>query len=325
MRLPRRQFLRLSVGAAALSVVSRIARAQTYPSRPVRVLIGFPPGSAPDTVTRIISQRLTERLDQPVVVESKPGAASNISIQATISSPPDGYTLVYVSSSNAINATLFESLPFDYLRDLAPVAGLVTFPMVMDVHPSVAAANVAQLIALAKANPGKISMASYGTGTTSHLAGELFKSMTGANLLHVPYRGSPQAHIDMMSGQVQVMFDTLTGSLPHIRSGAFRALAVAGKARFDALPDVPTVGETVPGYDASAWGGFGAPKGTPPEIIERLNLEINRGLDNPQVKAQLAGVAATPMPFGAAQFGAFLAAETEKWGKVVKSSGVKPE
>jgi len=272
-----------------------------------------------------MSQWLTERLGQPVVVETKPGAATNISIQATIASPPDGYTLVYVSSSNAISATLFDSLPFNYLLDLAPVAGLATFPLVMDVHPSVAATNVAQLIALARANPGKINMASYGTGTTSHLAGELFKSMTGVNMLHVPYRASPQALIDMMSGQAQVMFDTLTSSLPHIRSGAVRALAVAGKARFDGLSDIPTVGETVPGYEASAWGGFGAPKGTPMEIIETLNREINAGLAHPRIKAQLAAVAAMPMPFGPAAFGAYMAAETEKWGRVVKGAGIKPE
>src|SRR5262249_47139212 len=217
-------------------------------------------------------------------------------------------------------------LPFDHLRDLAPVAGFVTFPMVMDVHPSVAATNVAPLIALAKANPGKISMASYGTGTSSHLAGELFKSMTGVDMLHVPYRGSPQAHIDLMSGQVQVMFDTLTASLPHIRSGAFRALAVTGKTRFEALPDIPTVAETVPGYDVSGWAGFCAPRGTPPEIIERLNREINAGgVHDPRVKAQLAGVSLTLTPFGAAEFGAFLAAETEKWGKVIKGLSVKPE
>jgi len=272
-----------------------------------------------------MSQWLTERLGQPVVVETKPGAATNISIQATIASPADGYTLVYVSSSNAISATLFDSLPFNYLRDLAPVAGLVTFPLVMDVHPSVAATNVAQLIVLARANPGKINMASFGTGTTSHLAGELFKSMTGVNMLHVPYRASPQALIDMMSGQAQVMFDTLTSSLPHIRSGAVRALAVAGKTRFGALPDVPTVDETVPGYEASAWAGFGAPKGTPMEIIETLNREINAGLANPRIKAQLAAAAATPMPFGPAAFGAYMAAETEKWGRVVKGAGIKPE
>jgi tripartite-type tricarboxylate transporter receptor subunit TctC len=325
MKLPRRTFLNLAASAAVLPALPRIVRAQDYPSRPVRIMIGFPPGGAADITARIISQWLTERLGQQVIVENRPGAATNIAIQAAIASPPDGYTLVYVTSSTAINATLFESLPFDYLRDLAPVAGALTGPMVVDVHSSVAATNVAQLIALAKANPGKINMASYGTGTTSHLAGELFKSMTGVNMLHVPYRGAAQAHIDLMSGRVQVMFDTLTASLPNIRSGAFRALAVTSKTRFEPLPDVPTVAETVPGYDASVWGGFCAPRGTPPEIIERLNREINAGFHDPQVKAQLAAASNTPLPLGPAEFGAFLAAETEKWGKVVKSSGVRPE
>jgi tripartite-type tricarboxylate transporter receptor subunit TctC len=216
-------------------------------------------------------------------------------------------------------------LPFDYLRDVAPGAGLVKFPMVMDLNPSVPVKTVAELIAHAKANPGKIGMASYGTGTTSHLAGELFKSMTGTNMIHVPYRGSPPAHIDMMSGQVQVMFDSLTASLPHIRAGAFRALAVLGNVRFDPLPNVPTVGETVPGYEASAWVGFGAPLGTPPEIIEKLNREINAGLADPTIKARLAEVAAIPMPFAPTEFAVFMSAETQKWAKVVKFSGAKPE
>ena len=325
MTLPRRQFLHLAAGSAALSLLSRTASAEIYPTRPIRLIIGFPPGSALDTVARIIGKWLSERLGQPIIVESKPGAATNLSIQATINSPPDGYTLVIVSTANAVNATLFESLPFDYLRDIEPVAGLVRIPMVLVVHPAFPAKTVAELIAYAKANPGKIAMASFGTGTTSHLAGELFKSMTGTNMIHVPYRGSPPAHVDLTSGQVQVMFDTLTGSLPHIRSGAFRALAVLGNVRFEPLPDVPTLGDTVPGYDVNTWNGLGAPRGTPPDIVEKLNREIKAGLADPTVTARLADVAAVPLPLSPADFAALMAAETEKWAKVVKFSGAKPE
>ena len=323
MKLPRRAFLHLAAGALPLLV--RTARAETYPTRPIRLIIGFPPGSALDTIARIIGRWLSEHLGQPVIIESKPGAATNISIQATINSPPDGYTLVLVSTANAVNATLFESLPFDHLRDIAAVAGIARLPMVLVANPAFPAKTVAELIAYAKANPGKIAMASFGTGTTSHLAGELFKSMTATNMIHVPYRGSPPAHVDLTSGQVQVMFDTLTGSLPHIRSGAFRALAVLGNARFEPLPDVPIVGDTVPGYEVEAWSGLGAPRGTPPDIVDRLYREISAALADPTVKARLADVATVPMPLAPAAFAALMAAETEKWGKVVKSAGVKPE
>ena len=246
MKLPRRRFLHLAAGAAALPAISRIARAQAYPTRPVRLIIGFPPGSASDILARIISQWLTERIGQPVIIEAKPGASGNISVQTALAAPADGYTVVQIAASNAVNATLFESLPFDLLRDLMPVAGLASFPFAMNVNPALPAKTVAEFIALAKASPGKINMASFGSGSTSHLAGELFKTMTGVNMTHVPYRGSVPANVDLISGQVQVMFDALVGSLPHIRSGTIRALAVASSSRLDVLPDAPRVADTVP-------------------------------------------------------------------------------
>jgi tripartite-type tricarboxylate transporter receptor subunit TctC len=325
MKLLRRRFLRLAAGAAALPAVTRIVRAQIYPSRPVRWIIGFPPGGGADIVSRIVCEWLSERLGQPVVIENRPGASTNISVQTVVNSAPDGYTLLFIGSSAVVNTTLFDNLPFNLLRDIAPVSGLIDFPLVMIVNPSVPAKTVGEFVAYAKARPGKISMASYGTGSTSHLAGELFKAMTGVDLVHVPYRGAAPALTEMISGQVHVMFTVMTGALPHIQSGALRALAMAGNARFDLLPDVPTIGDTVPGYVANAWCGVGAPRGTPPEIIERLNREINAGLSNATVKARLAEVATTPMFFTPAEFGAYMAAETEKWGKVVKFAGIKPQ
>jgi tripartite-type tricarboxylate transporter receptor subunit TctC len=268
---------------------------------------------------------LSERLGKPVVIENKPGASTNISVQAVINSPPDGYTLLFIAASAAVNVSLFDNLPYQLLRDVAPVSGLIDFPFVMIVHPSVPAKTVAEFITYAKANPGRISMASFGAGSTSHVAGELFKTMTGVNLVHVPYRGSAPALIDMISGQVQVMFDVMTSALPHIHSGALRALAMGGKNRFAALPDLPTVGDTVPGYSANSWCGVGAPKGTPPAIIARLNREINAGLADPYIVEQLAKVATTPIIFTPAEFGAYMTAEVEKWGKVVKAAGVKPD
>jgi tripartite-type tricarboxylate transporter receptor subunit TctC len=321
----RRRFMRLSASALTVLASSHIARAQSYPERPVRLIIGFPAGSSVDTVARILSDRLSARLGQSIVVESKPGAATNLSIEAAIASPPDGYTLVFVTSSTAINATFFDNSPFNFQRDLTPVAGFVTFPMVVVASPSFPARSVAEVITLAKASPGQVRFASFGTGTTSHLAGELFKAMAGVDLVHVPYRGSPAAHVDLISGQVQIMFDTLTGSLPLIRSGKLRALAVTGKSRFDALPDVPTLAETLPGFEASAWAGIAAPRGTPSEIVNLLNREITASLEDPIVNAHLADVAAVPLPFSPAGFGAYVAAETEKWGKVVKISGAKAE
>ena len=325
MKLPRRKLLQLAVSAAALPAASRIARAQAYPSRPLRWIIGFPPGGGADTVSRIMGQWLAERLGQPVIIENRPGASTNIAVQAVINSPPDGYTLLFLGLSSVINASLFANLPFDAKRDIAPVAGLTDYPMVLVAHPSVPAKTVAELITQAKANPDKISMASFGTGSISHLAGELFKSMTRINMVHVPYRGSAPMLLDLVSGRVQVGFDVIAPSLPHIRSGALRALAVAGAKRFDLLPDVPTIAETVPGYEAGTWAGVGVPTGTPPEIIAKLNLEINAGLAVPAIRARLVDMGTVPMVLSAAQFGDYIAAEFAKWDKVVKSAGIKPE
>ena len=322
MKLPRRQFLHLAADAAALPTFSRIAWAQAYPSRPLRWIVGFPPGGGADTVARIAGQWLSDRLGQPVIIENKPGGGTNISVQAVVNSPPDGYTLLLVGSPAATNAALYPSLPFNFLRDIAPVAGLVWYPLVLAAHPSVPA-TVAELIARAKTNPGKITMASAGIGTSSHVAGELFKMMTGVNMVHVPYRGSAPMVADLLSGHVQVAFDTMTASLPHIRSGALRALAVAGKTRFAGLPDVPTVSDVVPGFEASAWQGVGVPRGTPNEIIERLNREINAGLADAKMKTRFAEFGASTIVATPAEFATYLGAETEKWAKAVQFSGAK--
>ena len=325
MNVRRRRFLKLAATAAAFPALPRVALAQAYPSQPLKWVVGFPPGGGADTVSRIMARWLSERLGQPVVIENKPGASTNLSIQAVANAPPDGYTVVFIGASAAVNVTLFDHLPYNLLRDIAPVSGLIDFPFVLIVHPSIPARTVAELIAYAKANPGKISMASFGAGSSSHVAGELFKTMAGVNLVHVPYRGSAPALTDMLSGQVQVMFDVMTTALPHIRSGALRAIAVAGKNRFPGLPDVPTIAETVQGYEANSWAGLGAPRGTPPEIIDRLNREINAGLKNPAIVEQLAKVSTTPLIFTPAEFGAYMASEVEKWGQVVKIAGVRPE
>ncbi len=327
MKLPRRQLLHLAAGAAALPVVSSIARAQTYPTRPVRWIVGFPPGGGADTVARIMGPWLSERLGQQVIIENRPGASTNIAAQAVVNSPPDGYTLLFYGASTVVNTSIFHNLPFDVRRDIAPVSGLVAYPMVLVANPSVPAKTVAELIAHAKANPGKVTMASFGTGSASHLAGELFNMMAGINLVHVPYRGSAPMVTDLIAGQVQVGFDVMVTSLPQIRTGALRALGVAGNDRFDMLPDVPTIAETLPGYEARTWAGVGAPKGTgtPPEIIARLNHEINAGLTNPTIKSRLAQVGTIPMIFTAADFGTYIVAESEKWAKVVRFAGIKPE
>ena len=325
MILPRRQFLQLACAAAALPALSLGANAQAYPSRPLRWVVGFPPGGGADIVSRIMAPWLAERLGQPVVIENKPGASSNISIQTVVNSPADGYTLLFIPASAAVNVTLFDALPFNLLRDIAPVSGLIDFPLVMVANPSLPAKTVPELVTYAKANPGVISLASFGTGSTSHVAGELFKMMTGVSMIHVPYRGGAAMVADLIGGQVQVGFDVLAGSLAHIRSGNLRVLAVAGKTRSDALPDVPTIGETIAGYEANSWCGLGVPRGASPEIIQRLNRETNAGLANSAVRARLAEVATTPIVFTPDQFGAYMTAEVEKWGKVVRASGIRPE
>jgi tripartite-type tricarboxylate transporter receptor subunit TctC len=321
----RRDLLHLAAAAAALAAVPRIARAQTYPVRPLRWIVGFPPGGGADTVARIMGAWLSERLGQQVIIENRPGASTNIAAQAVVNAPPDGYTLLFYGASTVVNTSIFHNLPFNVLRDIVPVSGLVAYPMVLVANPSVPAKTVAELIAHAEASPRKVTMASFGTGTASHLAGELFKMMAGIDMVHVPYRGGAPMITDLIGGQVQVGFDVMVTSLPHVRTGALRALGVAGNNRFDMLPDVPSIAETVPGYEARTWAGVGMPKGTPSEIITRLNREINAGLANPTVTARLAEVGTIPMILTAAEFGSYIAAESEKWSKVVKFAGIKPE
>ena len=297
------------------------SQAADYPARAVRLVVGFPAGGPTDIVARILAQSLSERLGQQFIVENRPGGGSNVATQAVINSPPDGYTLMIVSPPHAINATLYKKLPYVFLDDIVPVAAIADGPNVMEVHPSVPAKTVAEFIAYAKANPGKISFASAGNGTTIHLSGELFMAMTGIKMLHVPYRGSAPALTDMISGQVHVMFDNVLSSMPHLQSGALRPLAVTSRARLPTLPDVPTVAETVPGYETGTWWGVGAPKGTPAEVVTLLNREINAILAEPKIKTRLAELGSAPLMLSPDGFGKFLAAETEKWAKAVKASG----
>lgn len=325
MELPRRTFLHLAAGAAAIPAVSRMAWAQAYPSRPVRWIVGFPPGGGADAVARIVGPWLSERLGQPVIIENRPGASTNLAVSAVVNSPPDGYTLLFLGASSLVSAILFQNLPFNLQRDIAPVSGLIDFPMVIVAHPSVAAKNVAELIANAKANPHKITMASFGTGSASHLAGELFKMMAGIDMVHVPYRGGAAMTTDLIGGQVQVGIDVMATALPQIRAGKLRALAVTGKTRFGMLPEVPCISEVVPGYDADTWAGVGVPRGTPADVVARLNREINAGLSNPAVKTRLAEIGTVPRIFSPQEFGTFVAAEHEKWAKVVKFASIKPD
>ena len=325
MKVPRRQFLHLAAGAAAVAALPRFARSEAYPLRPVRILVGFPPGGTVDIVARLMGQWLQERLGQPFVVENRPGASSNIATEATLRAPVDGYTLLLITPPNVINATLYEKLNFNFIRDIAPVASAVRLPNVMQVNPSVPAATVPEFIAYAKANPRKLNMASAGSGTSGHVSGELFKIMAGIDMVHVPYRGGAPAITDLIGGQVQVMFDNLGNSIEHIRAGRLRALAVTTVARSEMLPETPSVSEFIPAYEASFWTGFGAPRGTPAQIIDTLNKQINAALVDAKVVRRLTDLGGTVFSFLSADFGKFIVDETEKWAKVIKSAGIKSE
>jgi tripartite-type tricarboxylate transporter receptor subunit TctC len=325
MKLLRRRFLHLAAGAAALPSVARFAWAQVYPARPVRIIVGFAAGGGADTTARLMGQWLSERLGQQFIIENRPGAGSNIGAETVVKAAADGYTLLLVTTANAINATLYDKLNFDFARDIASVAGIMRVPNVMEVNPSLPVKTVPEFIAYAKSNPRTLNYASGGSGTTAHVAGELFRNLTGVNMQHVPYRGIGPALTDLLGGQVQVMFDAMSGSIEHIRAGRLRALAVTTAARSEALPDVPTVGEFVPGFEVSQWYGVGVPKNTPADIIGRLNKEINAGLADPKLKVRLADLGGTVLVGSPADFGKLIADETEKWGKVVKSSGAKPD
>ena len=325
MTLPRRKFLHLAAGAAALPAISRIARADTYPSHPVRILVGFAAGSTTDILGRLIGQWLSQRLGQQFIIENRPGAGGNIAAEEMIKSAPDGYTLYMVPPAVAANGALYPHLNFVFLRDATAVAGVVRVPNVAEVNPSLPVKSIPELIAYAKANPGKLSFELAGIGTASHLAGQLFNAMTGANLQHVPYRGDGPAMVDLIAGQVQVGFATMTASIGHIRSGQLRALAVTTLKRSDALPGVPTVAETVPGFEASSWFGIAAPKGTPADIVDTLNRETNAGLADPTIKARLDDMGGMALTGSPADFGKLITDETEKWGKVIRDAGIKAE
>jgi tripartite-type tricarboxylate transporter receptor subunit TctC len=325
MKLPRRQFLHLAASAAALPIVSRFAWGQPYPTRPVRVMVGFAPAGATDIFTRLISQWLSERLGQQFVVENRPGAATNLAAEAVVRSPPDGYTLLGFDVAAAFNATLYDKLSFNFIRDIAPVAGFARVPQIMTVNPSVPARTVPEFIAYAKANPGKIAMATAGNGSPMHMAGELFKMMSGVDLAHVPYRGAGPALIDMLSGQVQVGFVTAAASVEYIRAGRLRALAVTSTMRLETLSDIPTVNDFVPGYEASYWVGLGAPKSMPTGLIDTLNREINAALADAKLKARFTDLGGTAIPGSPGDFGTLIADETEKWGKVIRAGNIKPE
>jgi tripartite-type tricarboxylate transporter receptor subunit TctC len=325
MKLPRRKFLHLAAGATALPAVSRVAKAQTYPTRPVRLIVPLAPAGATDIVARLMGQWLSERLGQQFVIDNRPGGGANIGTEAVVRAPADGYTLLMIGGYNAINATLYQKLNFNFIRDIAPVATLTRSSIVMVVNPSVAANTVPEFIAYAKANSGKINMASPGSGTASHIAGELFKMMAGVDMVHVPYRGGGPALTDLIAGQVQVMFVTIVSPIEYIRAGRLRALAVTTATRSEALPDIPTLGEFLPGYEASNWYGIGAPRNTPVEVIDKLNEEINAGLADPKIKARLADLGGVVLALSPADFGKLIADETEKWGKVIRDANIKAE
>jgi tripartite-type tricarboxylate transporter receptor subunit TctC len=325
MKLPRRQFLRLAAGAAVLPAVARIAAGQTYPTRPVRLVVGFAAGQAIDILARLIAQSLSERFGQQFIVENRPGGGGNIATEAVVRAPPDGYTLLAVGSNNMINATLYEKLNFDFIRDIALVASIYRVPQVMEVNPSFPAKTLPELIAYAKANPGKINFASAGNGSVAHVTAELFKMMAGVNMQHVPYRGAAPALTDLLGGQVHLMFDNMPSSIEHIRAGRLRPLAVTATARLEGLPDVPTVADFLPGFETSAWAGIGAPKNTPAEIIDQLNRETNAALADPKLKARVADLGGMVFPLSPAEYEKRVAEETEKWSKVVKFSGARPD
>jgi tripartite-type tricarboxylate transporter receptor subunit TctC len=325
MKLARRKFLHLAAGAAALPMVSRIAWAQAYPTKPVRLIVPFAAGGPNDILSRLLGQWLSERLGQPFITESRPGAGGNIGTEAVVRAPPDGHTLLQVAAVHAINATLYEKLNFNFIRDIAPVATIMRGPFVMVVNPSVPAETASQFIAYAKANPGKISFASVGNGTTPHVGSELFKMMTGIDMIHVPYRGGAPALTDLIAGQVQMSFVPTLGSIEYIRAGKLRALAVTTTMRSDLLPDLPTVSELVPGFEASIWFGIGAPRNTPAEIVDRLNKEINAGLADPKIREQLVALGGTVLAGSPADFGKLIAEETEKWAKVIRAAGIKAD
>jgi tripartite-type tricarboxylate transporter receptor subunit TctC len=325
MNLPRRKFLHLAAGAAALPASLRMATAQIYPSRPVRWIVGFAPGGGNDIVARLMGQWLSERTGQPFIIENRPGAGTNIATEAVVNAPPDGYTLLLVGLPNASNASLYERLSYNFIRDIVPVAGIARSPQVMVAIPSVPAKTVPEFIAFAKANPGKVNMGSAGIGSVTHLAGELFKMMAGVNLIHVPFRGNGPALTAMLGGQVEVQFPSVASSIEYIRTGKLRGLAVSSAMRSEALPDLPSVGEFVPGYEISAWFGVGAPKGTPSEVIDKLNKEITAGLADPKMQARFADLAEVPMPMTPARFGEFIADETEKWAKVIRAANLKAD
>jgi tripartite-type tricarboxylate transporter receptor subunit TctC len=325
MTLPRRRFLRLALGAAALPVISRITWAQTYPTRPVRIIVGVAAAGTQDILARLFGQWLSERLGQPFVVENRTGGGGNIAVEAVIRSPVDGYTLLTIGPANAANATLYDKLSFNFIRDIAPIASMTRVPNVLEVNPSVPVRSVPEFIAYAKANPGKLNMASAGNGTSQHLSGELFKMMAGVNMQHVPYRGAGAALPDLIGGQVQVMFDNVSSSIEHIRAGRLRPLAVTSTTRSQVLPDIPTVGEYLPGYEASVVNGIGAPANTPAQVIERLNKEINAGLADSKLKGKLTELGATTLIGTPADYAKLIAEETEKWGKVIKVAGIKAD